>query len=72
MTVASHTIAPASPIKAIALDYYYGLKGLFSCPREIWIIFLVKILESLCGVRAANRHGRRETATWRRTELTSY
>ncbi|MBM3321057.1 MAG: MFS transporter [Candidatus Eisenbacteria bacterium] len=39
---------PNSALKTIALDYWYGLKGLFGCPREIWIAFLVKILESLC------------------------
>ena len=35
-------------IVRIAQDYWFGLKGLFTCPREIWFIFLVKILESLC------------------------
>jgi len=40
--------APAGILKTVALDYYHGLKGLFTCPREIWITFLIKILESLC------------------------
>lgn len=35
-------------VRAIAQDYYQGLKNLFTCPREIWIAFLVKMLESLC------------------------
>ncbi len=32
----------------IARDYWEGLLGLFTCPREIWLVYLVKILESLC------------------------
>lgn len=32
----------------IALDYWEGLKGLFTCPREIWFAFVIKVLESLC------------------------
>ena len=32
----------------IGVDYWEGLKGLFTCPREIWFIFLIKVLESLC------------------------
>jgi dipeptide/tripeptide permease len=40
--------ADSGLIKTIALDYYHGLKNLFTCPREIWIAFLIKILESLC------------------------
>ncbi len=35
-------------LKTIALDYYHGLKSLFTCPREIWITFIIKVLESLC------------------------
>ena len=35
-------------IVRIALDYWNGLKGLTTCPREIWLVYLVKILESLC------------------------
>ncbi|MFH1279123.1 MAG: MFS transporter [Candidatus Eisenbacteria bacterium] len=38
----------AGLLKTIALDYWHGLKNLFTCPREIWIAFLVKVLESLC------------------------
>ena len=32
----------------IASDYWQGLKGLGTCPREIWFAFGIKILESLC------------------------
>lgn len=39
---------PAGLMKTIVFDYWYGLKNLFTCPREIWIAFLIKILESLC------------------------
>ncbi|NQS97933.1 MAG: MFS transporter [candidate division Zixibacteria bacterium] len=35
-------------VARIALDYWEGLKGLTTCPREIWFVYLVKILESLC------------------------
>ena len=42
--------APAPPgiIRTIATDYWHGLKNLLTCPREIWIAFLIKVLESLC------------------------
>jgi MFS family permease len=49
---------PATPTEAggekrnllvrIATDYWDGLRGLLTCPREIWIAFAVKVLESLC------------------------
>ncbi|MBL7190201.1 MFS transporter [bacterium] len=32
----------------IARNYLQGLKSLFTCPREIWIAFIIKVLESLC------------------------
>ena len=32
----------------IGVDYWEGLKGLFTCPREIWFVYLIKVLESLC------------------------
>ncbi len=35
-------------LKGIAVDYWEGLKGLLTCPREIWISFIIKVLESLC------------------------
>ena len=35
-------------IARIALDYWNGLKGLFSCPREIWFVYLLKVFEGLC------------------------
>ncbi|MBU0518915.1 MFS transporter [bacterium] len=42
-------ISPAPSLLAnIAVDYWQGLKNLFTCPREIWITFIVKVLESLC------------------------
>lgn len=37
-----------NPLARIAVDYWEGLLGLFTCPREIWLVYLVKILESLC------------------------
>ena len=35
-------------IARIALDYWLGLKGVFTCPREIWFIYILKVAESLC------------------------
>ncbi len=35
-------------VARIALDYWQGLKGVFTCPREIWFIYLLKVMESLC------------------------
>ncbi len=32
----------------IVVDYWEGLKAVFGCPREIWIAYAVKVLESLC------------------------
>ena len=29
-------------------DYYLGLKNLATCPHEIWVAYLVKVLESVC------------------------
>ena len=34
--------------KKIAIDYWEGLKGLGTCPREIWVAYASKVLESLC------------------------
>ena len=45
MTVAT-TSEPL--IARIAHDYWQGLKDLLTCPREIWVAFAVKVLESLC------------------------
>jgi len=42
------TQAPSAVLRTIASDYYHGLVNLFHCPREIWIAFLIKVLESLC------------------------
>ena len=32
----------------IGIDYWQGAKGLLNCPRELFIAYLVKVLESLC------------------------
>lgn len=32
----------------IGINYWTGLKSLATCPREIWIAYAIKILESLC------------------------
>jgi dipeptide/tripeptide permease len=37
-----------NPIKKVAVNYWTGLKSLATCPREIWIAYTIKILESLC------------------------
>jgi len=29
-------------------EYINGLRGLFTCPRELWLAFLIKVMESLC------------------------
>jgi MFS family permease len=34
--------------RRIVDDYWEGLKAVFGCPREIWIAYAVKVLESLC------------------------
>jgi len=34
-------------VARVAIDYWNGLKGLFTCPREIWLVFLLKVMESL-------------------------
>ncbi|TKJ40747.1 hypothetical protein CEE37_07220 [candidate division LCP-89 bacterium B3_LCP] len=48
MTTLSTLETDSSLMRTIFLDYSNGLKNLFTCPREIWITFLIKILESLC------------------------
>ena len=35
-------------IKTVAQDYWAGLQSLLGCPREIWIAYLMKVLEGLC------------------------
>jgi MFS family permease len=35
-------------LQRIIDDYWNGLKAVFGCPREIWIAYAVKVLESLC------------------------
>ncbi len=32
----------------IGQDYWHGLRALSRCPREIWFIYLMKVLEGLC------------------------
>lgn len=38
---------PSNPIAAVGRNYWVGLKSLFTCPREIWFAYLIKIFESL-------------------------
>ncbi len=35
-------------VKTVALDYWAGLRSLLGCPREIWVAYLMKVLEGLC------------------------
>ena len=43
------TAAPAvNPVLRVVLDYWEGLKALFDCPREIWVAYVLKVLEGLC------------------------
>ncbi len=35
-------------LRNAGVDYWEGLKVLFDCPREIWIAYVLKILEGLC------------------------
>mgnify|MGYP002641123986 FL=1 len=44
----SATALPAPLVQRIARDYWDGLRAVFGCPREIWIAYAVKVLESLC------------------------
>jgi len=39
---------PRGIVGNIAADYWEGLKNLAHCPKEIWLAYLIKILESLC------------------------
>ncbi len=47
MSAATATAEP-NLFKRIIDDYWEGLKAVFGCPREIWIAYAVKVLESLC------------------------
>ena len=44
--------APPAPsgnlVSNVVNEYINGLRGLFTCPREIWFAFLIKVMESLC------------------------
>jgi len=42
------TVPSSNLLANIAKDYWQGLKNLLTCPREIWIAFIIKVLESLC------------------------
>jgi len=45
----SDTAAPAAnPLVRVVIDYRDGLKALFDCPREIWVAYVLKVLEGLC------------------------
>ena len=35
-------------LRRIAHDYWEGAKGLTTCPKELWVAFGIKVLESLC------------------------
>jgi len=37
-----------NPVGRVVHEYLNGLRGLFTCPREIWLAFLIKVMESLC------------------------
>ena len=44
----SDTAAPAAnPLVRVVIDYRDGLKALFDCPREIWVAYVLKVLEGL-------------------------
>ena len=47
MTAATAAAEPGL-LRRIVEDYWEGLKAVFGCPREIWIAYAVKVLESLC------------------------
>jgi MFS family permease len=47
MHAATATAEPGL-FRRIVDDYWQGLKAVFGCPREIWIAYAVKVLESLC------------------------
>ena len=49
MSTPSTQSAPSrGRVSAVFHEYVNGLRGLFTCPREIWFAFLIKVLESLC------------------------
>ena len=35
-------------VKTVAQDYWAGLQSLLGCPREIWVAYMMKVLEGLC------------------------
>ena len=49
MSMPSTQSAPSgNPISSVFHEYINGLRGLFTCPRELWFAFLIKVMESLC------------------------
>ncbi|MHC4698378.1 MAG: MFS transporter [Planctomycetota bacterium] len=49
MSMPSTQSAPSgNPVSIVLHEYINGLRGLFTCPREIWFAFLIKVMESLC------------------------
>ena len=49
MSMPSTQSAPSgNPVSSVFHEYINGLRGLFTCPREIWFAFLIKVMESLC------------------------
>ncbi len=49
MSMPSTQSAPSgNPVRSVFHEYINGLRGLFTCPREIWFTFLIKVMESLC------------------------
>lgn len=49
MSMPSVQSAPSgNPVRDVVHEYVNGLRGLFTCPREIWFAFLIKVMESLC------------------------
>ena len=49
MSMPSTQSAPSGNlVSSVFHEYINGLRGLFTCPREIWFAFLIKVMESLC------------------------
>lgn len=49
MSTPSTPSAPSGNlVTSVVREYVNGLRGLFTCPREIWFAFLIKVMESLC------------------------
>ena len=49
MSTPSTQSAPSrNQVSSVFHEYINGLRGLFTCPRELWFTFLIKVMESLC------------------------